>query len=105
MCTLPIHSNSHSSPQKVDRDIRTTTFKTSSRASQESIIKSASHLTVFSQLVRQPHTSVHYPYIQTAIAHLKKSIETYRQRRLKGLPEPHKNQSSNLRQTLQFSHN
>ena len=58
MCILPIHSNSHSSPQKVDRDIRTTPFKSSSKASQESIIKSASHLTVFSQLVRQPHTCI-----------------------------------------------
>ena len=99
MCILPILSNSHSSPQKVDRDIRTTPFERSSRGSQESIIKSASHLTVFSQLVRQPHTCVHYQYIQTAIAHLKKSIETWGQRRSKALPEPHKNQSSNLRHT------
>ena len=72
MCTLPIHSNSHSSPQKVDRDMGTTPFESSSRASQESVIKSASHLRVFSQLVRQPYTCVYYPYIQTAIAHLKK---------------------------------
>ena len=105
MCILPIHSNSHSSPQIVDRDIRTTLFKSSSRASQESVIKSASHLTVFSQLVRQPYTCVYHPYIQTAIAHLKKSIEIYGQRRSKSLPEPQKNQSSNLRHTSQFSHN
>ena len=72
MCILPIHSNSHSSPQKVDRDIQTTPFERYSRASQESVIISASHLTVFSQLVRQPHTCVYHPYIQTAIAHLKK---------------------------------
>ena len=72
MCTLPIHSNSHSSPQKVDIDIQTKPFERSSRASQESVIKSASHLRVFSQLVRQPHTCVYYPYIQNAIAHLKK---------------------------------
>ena len=77
MCILPIHSNSHRSPQKVDRDIRTTTFERYFRASQDSVIKSASHLTVFSQLVRQPHTCVYHLYIQTAIAHLKKSIETY----------------------------
>ena len=105
MCTLPIHSNSHSSPQKVDRDIWTTPFERSFIASQESIIKSASHLKVFSQLVRQPHTCVHYQYIQTVIAHLKKSIETYGQRRSKDLPEPHKNQSSDLRHTSQFFHN
>ena len=158
MCTLPIHSNSHSSPQKVDRDIRTTPFEKSSRASQESVIRSASHLTVFSQLVRQPYTCVYYPYftsspqkvdrdirttpferfsrasqeavirsashltvfsqlvrqpyscvyypyIQTAISHLKKLIETYEQRRSNDLSEPHKNQSSNLRHTSQFSHN
>ena len=71
MCTLPIHSNSHSSPQKVDRDMGTTPFESSSTASQESVIKSASHLRVFSQLVRQPYTCVYYPYIQTAIAHPK----------------------------------
>ena len=105
MCTLPIHSNSHNSPQKVDRDVRTTPFERSSRASQESVIRSASHLTVFSQLVRQPYTCVYYPYIQTAIAHLKKSIETYGQRRSNDLSEPHKNQSSNLRHTSQFFHN
>ena len=104
-CILPIHSNSHSSPQKVDRDIQTTPFERFSRASQESVIKFASHLTVFSQLVRQPYICVYYPYIQTAIAHLKKSIETYAQRRSKGLLEPQKNQSSNLRHTSQFSHN
>ena len=81
MCILPIHSNSHSSPQKVDRDIRTTPFERSSRASQESVIRFASHLTVFSQLVRQPYTCVYYPYIQTAIAYLKRPRETYGQRR------------------------
>ena len=51
MCILPIHSNSHSSPQNVDRDIQTKPFERYSRASQESVIKSASHLTVFSQSV------------------------------------------------------
>ena len=105
MCTLPIHSNSHSSPQKVDRDIRTTPFERSSRAPQEAVIRSASHLTIFSQLVRQPYSCVYYPYIQTAISHLKKPIETYEQRRSNDLPEPHKNQSSNLRHTSQFFHN
>ena len=105
MYILLIHSNSHSSPQKVGRDIRTKPSERTSRASQESIIKSASHLTVFSQLVRQNHTCVHYPYIQTAIAHLKKSIETSGQRRSKDHSDPHKNQSSNLHHTSQFSHN
>ena len=56
----PIYSNSHSSPQKVDRDIRKTPFVRSFEASQESSIKSASHLTVFSQLVRQLHTCVYH---------------------------------------------
>ena len=56
----PIYSNSHSSPQKVDRDIRKTPFERSFKASQESSIKSASHLTVFSQSVRQLHTCVYH---------------------------------------------
>ena len=55
----PIYSSSHSSPQKVDRDIRRTPFERSFKASQESSIKSASHLTVPSQLVRQLHTCVY----------------------------------------------
>ena len=57
---IAIYSNSHSSPQKVDRDIRKTPFKRSSKASRESSIKSASHLTVSSQLVRQLHTCVYH---------------------------------------------
>ena len=56
----PIYSNSHSSPQKVDRGIQKTPFKRSFEASQESLIKSASHLTVSSQLVRQLHTCVYH---------------------------------------------
>ena len=60
MCILPYISNRHSSPQKVDRDIRKTTFERSFKAPQESSIKSASHLTVSSQLVRQLHTCVYH---------------------------------------------
>ena len=60
----------------------------------------------FSQLVRQltSHMCI-LPYIQTAIAHLKKSIETYGKRRSKSLPKPHENHQSNLRHTSQFPHN
>ena len=81
MCILLIHSNGHSSVQTVDRNKRTTPFYSYHRALQEPHLKSASHLTVFSQLVRQLNSCVNRPYIQTAITQSRRSIKTSGQRR------------------------
>ena len=97
MCILPIHSNGHSPVQTVDRNKRTTPLYSHHRASQAPHLKSASHLTVFSQLVRQPNSCVNHPYIQTAITQSRRLIETNEQRRSTAITEPHKHQISNLR--------
>ena len=103
MCISPIYSNSHSSVQTVDRNKRTTAFDSRHRASQASHLESASHLTVFSQLVRLPHSCVCHPYIQTAIAQSRRSIETNGQRRSTAIKDSHTTHISNLRHTSQFS--
>ena len=105
MCESPKHSNGHSSVQTVDRNKQTTPFYSYHRVSQEPHLKSASRLTVFSQLVRQPNSCAYYPYIQTVIAQSRRSIETNGQRRSTAITEPHTHHISNLRHTSQFFHN
>ena len=105
MCISPIYSNSHSSVQTVDRNKRTTAFDSYHRASRAPHLESASHLTVFLQLVRLSHSCVYHPYIQTAIAQSRRSIETNGQRRSTAITDPHTTHISNLRHTSQFSHN
>ena len=80
MCISPIYSNSHSSGQTVDRNNRNTPFDSYHIPSEATHLKSASHLTVFSHLVRLPHSCVYHPYIQTTIAQARRSIETIGQR-------------------------
>ena len=99
----PIYSNNHSSIQTVDRNKQTTAFDSYHRLTHNSHLESASHLTVFSQLVRLPHSCVYHPYIQTAIAQSRRSMETNGQWRSTSITEPHKHHISNLRHTSQFS--
>ena len=105
MWISPIYSNSHSSVQTVERNKRTMAFDSYHRPTHDPHLKSASHLTVFSQLVRLPHSCVYHPYIQTAIAQSRRSIETNGQRRSTAITDQHTTHISNLRHTSQFSHN
>ena len=92
MCILPIHSTARTHLKKSIETYRQRRSKAPPEPHKDRSSNLRHTSQFFSQLVRQPHTCVYIPYIQTAIAHLKKSIEEYEQHRSKGLLEPHENQ-------------